>query len=74
MKNIEEILHAAGYQFSDVVKATIFLKEMDYYGKVNKVYGHYFHEDYYPAREAVVVKMLPKDANVEISVIAYKDH
>ncbi len=71
MKNLEEILKAAQYNFTHVVKCTIFLKDMNNFPKVNEVYGSYFtHEP--PARETVEVSRLPKDVNVEISCIAVK--
>ena len=69
MRNLEAILHAAGMSFNDVVKTTIFLSDMDLFAKVNEVYGSYFAADY-PARETVAVKGLPKNVNVEISMIA----
>src|SRR5258706_9686909 len=69
MKNLEEILKAAGMNFSHVVKSTIFLKDMASFPLVNQVYGKYFPAEP-PARETVEVSRLPKDANVEISCIA----
>ena len=69
MKNIESILSEAGYTFDHVVKATIFIKSMDDFAKINAVYASYFKADY-PARETVEVSQLPKNANVEISVVA----
>ena len=72
LKNIEAILKNAGYSFNDVVKASIFLSSMDYFATVNEVYAQYFKENQ-PARECVAVKTLPKEVNVEISVIAWKD-
>ncbi len=71
MSNISAILTAAGMSFSNVVKSTIFLSEMDSFAKVNEVYGRYFEADF-PARETVAVRTLPKNVNVEISVIAVK--
>ena len=71
MKNIEGVLQAAGYAFSDIVKTSIFLSSMDYFVKVNEVYGSYFKNDF-PARETVAVAGLPKNVHVEISVTAYK--
>ncbi|MDZ4713986.1 MAG: RidA family protein [Cytophagales bacterium] len=71
MKNIQEILQAASYDFSHVVKTTIFLKDMNNFPQVNQVYGSYFTENP-PARETVEVSRLPKDVNVEISCIAVK--
>ena len=71
MKNLGAILEAASMNFSQVVKTTIFLSDMSLFTEVNTVYGSYFGGDY-PARETVAVKGLPKDVNVEISMIAVK--
>jgi 2-iminobutanoate/2-iminopropanoate deaminase len=71
MKNLNEILIAAGMDFSCVVKSTIFLKNMDNFPLVNEVYGKSFSQQP-PARETVEVSRLPKDVNVEISCIAIK--
>ncbi len=71
MENISAILKEAGFQFSDIVKSTIFLKDMQNFVTVNEVYGQYF-SDNFPARETVEVSVLPKNVNVEISVIAVK--
>ncbi|WP_126972525.1 RidA family protein [Gynurincola endophyticus] len=68
MKNIEAILKEAGLGFSNIVKTSIFLSDMNLFAAVNQVYGSYFSEEY-PARECVAVKTLPKNVNVEISVI-----
>lgn len=68
---IGHILAEAGLTFQEVVKSTIFLKNMDDFGVVNEVYGRFFTENP-PARETVQVAKLPKDVNVEISVIAVK--
>ena len=70
-KNIQAILENAGYGFEDVVKASVFLSDMGNFATVNEVYAQYFTENQ-PAREAVAVKTLPKNVNVEISVIAWK--
>ncbi|HEV2830956.1 MAG TPA: RidA family protein [Hanamia sp.] len=69
MYNLKSILEEAGLTFGHVVKTTIFLKEMNLFAKVNEEYGKYFEKDF-PARETVAVKALPKDVNVEISMIA----
>lgn len=69
MKNLEAILNAAKLNFSHVVKTTIFLSDMQHFGLVNEIYGSYFEKDF-PARETVAVKTLPKNVNVEISMIA----
>lgn len=71
MKNMEDVLKAAGFEFSHVVKCTIFLSDMNNFPKVNEVYGAYFTNQP-PARETVEVRRLPKDVNVEISCIAVK--
>ena len=70
MVNIGAILQEAGLDFSNIVKTSIFLSDMNNFGKVNEVYGSYF-ESNFPARETVEVSRLPKDVNVEISVIAH---
>ena len=69
MKNIEAVLKAANMNFTNVVKCTIFMKNMGDYSEINNVYAQYF-EDTPPAREAVEVSILPRNVNVEISVIA----
>ncbi|MDB5281236.1 MAG: dfrA [Bacteroidota bacterium] len=69
MKNIGALLEAAGYGYEHIVKSTLFIKSMDDFAKINGVYASYFKSDY-PARETLEVSRLPKDANVEISVIA----
>jgi 2-iminobutanoate/2-iminopropanoate deaminase len=71
MQNLEAVLQAAGMDFSNVVKSTIFLKDMNNFPKVNEIYGLHFKEQP-PARETVEVSRLPKDVNVEISCIAIK--
>ncbi len=71
MQNIKAILSEAGMSFENIVKTTIFLKNMDDFAKVNEIYGSNFAGDF-PARETVQVSKLPKDANVEISVTAVK--
>ena len=69
MKNIHEILKEANMDFNNIVKCTIFLKNMNDYLKVNEVYSTYFTSQP-PAREAVQVSVLPKNVNIEISAIA----
>ena len=71
MLNLDKVLKAADMDFHNVVKCTIFLKDMNNFPKVNEVYGKYFTENP-PARETVEVSRLPKDVNVEISCIAVK--
>src|SRR5690606_21052657 len=67
MENIGHVLKAAGYDYSDVVKTSIFLSDMDLFAEVNAKYGTYFITDA-PARETVAVRTLPKNVRVEISV------
>ncbi|MFA0962106.1 RidA family protein [Roseivirga sp. BDSF3-8] len=69
MKNMEAVLAAAGMSFSNVVKCSIFVKDMGQFTTINEAYGQYF-ADAPPARETVEVARLPKDVNVEISCIA----
>lgn len=71
LDNLTAILAEAGYALTDVVKTTIFLRDMGDFATVNDVYGSYFTEQA-PARETVAVVGLPKNVNVEISVIAWK--
>jgi 2-iminobutanoate/2-iminopropanoate deaminase len=69
LQNLKAILAEAGMDFSNIVKTTIFLSDMELFSRVNEIYAKYFEGDF-PARETVAVKGLPKNANVEISVIA----
>lgn len=69
MANLKAILNEASLGFQHVIKTTIFLKDMSLFSSVNEVYGKFFESDF-PARETVAVKSLPKDVNVEISMIA----
>ena len=69
MKNIEAVLSEAGMTFDQVVKCSIFIKDMNQFATINEAYGMYFKENP-PARETVEVARLPKDVNVEISCIA----
>ncbi|GGZ18620.1 reactive intermediate/imine deaminase [Echinicola pacifica] len=71
MKNLDAILSAAGLSFANVVKCSIFIKDMNDFGTINEAYGQYFSSAP-PARETVEVSRLPKDVSVEISCIAYK--
>ncbi|MGD6804854.1 RidA family protein [Rossellomorea vietnamensis] len=68
-KNLTAVLEEAGASFDTVVKATVFIKDMNDFGAVNEVYGQYF-DTHKPARSCVEVARLPKDALVEIEVIA----
>jgi len=69
-ENIKAVLKAANADFSNVVKATVFLKNLDNYSVVNQIYASYF-EAPFPARAAVEVARLPKDVEIEVEVIAY---
>ena len=71
MHNLKAILSEAGMDFSNILKTTIFLSDMSLFATVNEVYGKYF-TGAFPARETVAVKGLPKNVNVEISMIAGK--
>ena len=71
MHNLKAILSAADMHFSNVVKTTIFITDMNRFAELNEVYGKYFTTDF-PARETVQVSALPKFVNVEISMIAVK--
>lgn len=70
MKNLSAILEEAEMGFTNVVKTTIFLSDMSYFNEVNNIYGSYLKKGDEPARETVAVKTLPKEVNVEISMIA----
>ncbi|MEO8515734.1 MAG: RidA family protein [Flavobacterium sp.] len=70
MQNLKAILEAANMTFDNVVKATIFIMNMGDFARINAVYGKYFNEDSAPARETVQVATLPKNVNIEISMIA----
>jgi 2-iminobutanoate/2-iminopropanoate deaminase len=70
MQNMQAVLEAAGMTFENVVKTTIFIMDMNDFAKINSVYGSYFDEKMAPARETVQVAGLPKNVNVEISMIA----
>ena len=71
MCNLQAVLLAAGSDFNNVVKTSIFLSSMDYFPQINEVYARHFNAPY-PARETVAVKTLPKNVNVEISCIAVR--
>ncbi len=71
MKNIIAVLEAADFNLTQVAKTTIFLSSMNHFQEVNTVYASYF-KDSYPARETVAVAGLPKNVNVEMSMIAIK--
>lgn len=71
MHNLKALLGAAGLGFQHVIKASIFIKDMNDFAQINEIYASYLTEPY-PARETVEVARLPKDARIEISVIAKK--
>ncbi len=70
MQNLEAVLHKAGLSFLDVLKCTIFVKDMGMYSRINAVYAEYFETESAPARELVEVSALPKYVNIEISLLA----
>ena len=72
MNHLNAILEAADMKFEHVVKTSIFIDDMDNFGKINDVYGRFFNNDTAPARETVAVKTLPKNVRIEISMIAVK--
>lgn len=69
-QNLKAILEAGGSSLQQVLKATVFIKDMELFGRINAVYGEYFKPESAPARETVQVSALPKYVNIEISVIA----
>lgn len=73
MENMKAVLTAGGMTFADVVKTSIFISDMNNFAKINSVYARYFDEQLAPARETVEVACLPKNVNVEISMIAIKN-
>lgn len=72
MENLKAVLVAADMDFSNVVKTSIFIANMNDFTQINSVYGSYFNEQMAPARETVEVSNLPKFVNVEISLVAVK--
>ena len=72
MENMKAVLESAGMTFENVVKSTIFISNMNDFASINTIYGSYFNEKTAPARETVQVACLPKNVNVEISMIAIK--
>ena len=72
MENMKAVLEAAEMNFNDVFKATIFISDMNNFARINAVYGAYFDEKTAPARETVQVSCLPKNVNIEISMLAIK--
>lgn len=72
MENLNAILKKAEMTFENVLKATIFITDMNNFEQINTVYGSYFSQSYAPARETVQVSKLPRNVDVEISMIAVK--
>jgi 2-iminobutanoate/2-iminopropanoate deaminase len=72
MENMKAVLKAANMTFENVIKTSIFISDMNNFSQINEVYGSYLNEATAPARETVQVARLPKDVNVEISMIAVK--
>jgi|SRR6218665_584737 len=72
MENLKAVLEAADMTFENVVKTTIFIMDMNDFGRINSIYGAYFNEKTAPARETVQVAGLPKNVNVEISIVAMR--
>ena len=70
MNNLKAILNEVDFNFNNVIKSTIYLTNMDYFNQVNEIYGSFFEEKNVPARVTVEVSRLPKDARVEIDMIA----
>lgn len=72
MENLKAVLKAANMTFENVIKSTIFISDMNDFTAINSIYGAYFDEKSAPARETVQVAGLPKNVNVEISMIAVR--
>ena len=72
LNNIEAVLKEANYDFNDIIKTTIFLTNMEDFNVVNEIYGKRFEKEFAPARETVEVSGLPKNAKIEISIMAKK--
>jgi 2-iminobutanoate/2-iminopropanoate deaminase len=71
MQNIVALLEAAGSSLEKTIKASVFVKDINMFGRINAVYGEYFKPEFAPARELVQVAELPRFVNVEISIIAH---
>ncbi len=72
MNNMKAVLEAAEMDFSNVIKSTIFITDMNDFARINEVYSRFFEEEFAPARETVQVAKLPRNVNIEISMIAIK--
>lgn len=70
LRNLKAILEAAGSSLEKAVKATVFVKDINQFSRINAIYGEYFKPEFAPARELVQVAELPKFVNIEISLIA----
>jgi 2-iminobutanoate/2-iminopropanoate deaminase len=72
LNNLKAIVEKAGYQMKDIVKCSVFVKNMQHFSRINAVYARYFDDETAPARELVEVSALPRYVNIEISAIAAK--
>lgn len=72
MDNLKAVLEAAEMTFENVVKASIFISDMNNFSRINSIYATYFDESTAPARETVQVSVLPRNVNIEISMIAMR--
>lgn len=75
LDNVKAVIEASGLKVSDIVKMTIFVKDLNYFSTINEVYGQFFDEHevtHYPARSCVEVARLPKDVGIEIEAIAVR--
>ncbi|WP_185868520.1 Rid family detoxifying hydrolase [Blattabacterium cuenoti] len=73
MENLKFILSKRKLDFKSVIKSSIFIKNMNDFSKINEIYSSFFEKNQYPARETIQVCGLPKNANIEISMIAYEN-
>lgn len=73
LDNLIDVLRKAGYDSSNVIQCSVFLKDINNFAKMNLIYGGYFSEGRYPARSTIEVSNLPRNAIVEIAAIAYKE-
>jgi 2-iminobutanoate/2-iminopropanoate deaminase len=72
LENLRSILSKAGYEVSDVVQCTVYLKNINDYSRMNQIYGSFFQQGRYPTRTAVEVSNLPRNARIEITAVACK--
>lgn len=73
LDNLKKVLEAAGSSLAEVLKCSIFITDMSQFQRINAVYSEYFDEELAPARETVQVSVLPKNVNIEISAIAFRN-